>query len=67
VSADLSPRRRFEEASARPRRGLLSDFAAFLRENKKWWLLPILVVIGLLGLLVFLGGSGAGPFLYPLF
>jgi hypothetical protein len=59
--------RRFAEAASRARRGLLADAAAFLRENRKWWLAPILVVLALLGLLVLLAGSGAGPFVYPLF
>ena len=49
------------------RPGLVSEFWEFLRDNKKWWLLPILAVILLLGLLVFLGGSGAAPFIYTLF
>lgn len=39
----------------------------FLRDNKKWWLLPILVVLALFGLLVLLSGSGAAPFIYTLF
>jgi hypothetical protein len=49
------------------REGLISEFWEFLKQNKKWWLLPILAVILLLGLLVFLGGSGAAPFIYTLF
>jgi hypothetical protein len=58
----------FEEELTREKRsGLLSEFWLFLKENKKWWLLPILLVIFLLGLLVFLGGSGAAPFVYTLF
>src|SRR5438876_148823 len=40
---------------------------AFPRYNKKWWLLPIMVVILLLGVLVFLGSTGAAPFIYTLF
>ncbi len=49
------------------REGLLGEFWEFLKQNKKWWLLPILAVILVLGLLVFLGGSGAAPFIYTLF
>jgi hypothetical protein len=53
---------------ARQRRGsLIGEFWDFIKHNKKWWLLPILAVIFLLGLLVFLGGSGAAPFIYTLF
>jgi len=38
----------------------------FLSENKKWWLLPILLAVLALGVLVILGGTGAGPFIYTL-
>lgn len=46
--------------------GLVREFLEFLRDNKKWWLIPILVVLALLGLLVILGNTAA-PFIYPLF
>lgn len=49
------------------RAGLVSEFWDFLKHNKKWWLLPIIVVILALGALVFLSGSGAAPFIYTLF
>jgi hypothetical protein len=58
----------FEQAAASESGGsIFSEFWAFLRYNKKWWLLPILVVILLLGVLVFLGSTGAAPFIYTLF
>jgi Family of unknown function (DUF5989) len=49
------------------RESLVREFWVFLKQNKKWWLMPILAVMLLLGLLVFLGGSGAAPFVYTLF
>ena len=49
------------------RQSLASEFRDFLKYNKKWWLLPILVVILGLGFLVFLSGSGAAPFIYTPF
>jgi hypothetical protein len=45
--------------------GLLADFWLFLRTNKKWWLLPLLIALLLLGLLVILSGTGLTPFIYP--
>ena len=58
----------FEKAAAEEGRGgLLREFWGFLRENKKWWLLPILVVLLLFGLLIFLSGTGLAPFIYTLF
>ena len=43
---------------------LPAEFLLFLRENKKWWLLPILLMIALIGLLLALGGSALAPFIY---
>jgi hypothetical protein len=58
----------FEQlASEEPERGLLGELWAFLRHNKKWWLLPILIVLTLMGLLVLLSGTAAAPFIYTLF
>ena len=47
--------------------GLVAEYWQFLKENKKWWLIPILLSIALLGGLVVLGGTGAAPFIYTLF
>ena len=43
---------------------LLGEFWEFLRHNKKWWLLPILIVLLVFGILIFLSGTGAAPFIY---
>lgn len=58
----------FEQAAAQQSRtGFLSELWGFLRENKKWWLLPILVCLLLFGLLIFLSSTGIAPFIYTLF
>ncbi len=49
------------------RQSLLSEFWAFMRQNKKWWLLPFVLVLLALGTLVLLGGTAAAPFIYTLF
>ena len=44
------------------------EFWAFLRVRKKFWLLPILLMMVLLGgLLVLTQGSAVAPFIYTLF
>jgi hypothetical protein len=43
------------------------DFLAFLRQNRKWWLLPLLLVLGLLALLLVAGATPIAPFIYTLF
>lgn len=46
----------------------IKDLWAFLRSRKKYWLLPILVMMALLGaLIVFAQGSAVAPFIYSLF
>ncbi len=47
---------------------LVREFWLFLRIRKKWWLAPILMMLGLLSLLI-LGtqGSAIAPFIYTLF
>ena len=47
---------------------LLQDLWGFMRERKKFWLAPIIIVLLLLGaLLVFAQGSAVAPFIYTLF
>ena len=46
---------------------LVREFLQFLGHNKKYWLLPIVIVLLLLGVLIILGGSPAAPFIYTLF
>ncbi len=57
----------FEQAARERPPGLVVQLAAFLLENKKWWLAPIVVVLALVGVLVLLGGTGVAPFIYTLF
>jgi hypothetical protein len=46
---------------------LVKEFFLFLRQEKKWWLLPLAVILFALGaLMVVSSGSVLSPFLYPL-
>jgi len=47
--------------------GLMGEFFGFMKENAKWWLLPFLIVFGLLGVALILGSTGAAPFIYTMF
>ena len=57
----------FIAQAGQSRGGLASEFVDFLKDNKKWWLAPIIISILGLGLLVMLGGTAAAPFIYTLF
>ena len=46
----------------------LKEFFEFLKERKKYWLLPIIIVLALFGTLIILSqGSAVAPFIYTIF
>ena len=48
--------------------GLMGELWGFMKERKKWWLLPVIVVMVVMGaLLVFAQGSALAPFIYTIF
>ncbi len=48
--------------------GITSELWAFMRVRKKWWLLPVIVTMLLVGaLLIFAQGSALAPFIYTIF
>ena len=57
----------FEELSQEKQLSLVAEFWLFIKENKIWWMLPIILVLGLVGVLAFLTTTGAAPFIYTLF
>jgi hypothetical protein len=57
----------FARSASAPQTGFLGEFWMFLREYRKWWLTPMIVVLLLLGALVVLGGTAVAPFIYTLF
>jgi drug/metabolite transporter superfamily protein YnfA len=61
------PKDSFARMAEAKRVGIFSDFLAFLKQNKKWWLLPIVILLALVGLLIILGSTAAAPFIYSLF
>ena len=48
--------------------GLASEMWAFMRERKKFWLLPVIVAMLVVGsLLIFAQASPLAPFIYTIF
>lgn len=47
--------------------GVVSEFLALLKQNKKFWLIPIVLLLLLVGVLIILGSTAAAPFIYTLF
>ena len=57
----------FEQAAGQRTPTLVEELVSFFLENKKWWLIPIVLVMALFGFLALFAGSGAAPFIYTLF
>jgi drug/metabolite transporter superfamily protein YnfA len=57
----------FEIASRARQPGMAREFLLFLRENKKWWLLPIVILLAVIASLATFATTGAAPFIYTLF
>lgn len=50
------------------KQSLIKEFLLFIKHEKKWWLIPLIVVLLLVGALVlFASSSPWAPFIYPLF
>jgi hypothetical protein len=57
----------FEQAQQEKQAGILKEFFLFLRHNKKYWMIPILITLLGLAALILLGGTAVAPFIYTLF
>ncbi len=56
----------FEQAGRHKPPTLVQEFVRFIIEEKKWWMIPILLSLAVIGLLVILSTTGAAPFIYTL-
>ena len=65
--ADPTPTTTFEERAAAPRRSGLAQVFDYLGTHKKWWLLPLILVLLVVGGLLIAGSTGAGPLVYTFF
>jgi Family of unknown function (DUF5989) len=58
---------RFSQLAEQPQRSTLYELGEFLRNNKKWWVTPIVAVLLVVAVFIVLGGTIAAPFIYTLF
>ena len=61
------PPSEFERAAKEASPGLASDLWAFLKHNRKWWMVPLFLLFLLFAALAILSQTGAAPFIYSLF
>jgi hypothetical protein len=64
---DEKDRSRFEAAADGEPTSPIADWIAFLKQNKKLWLIPIVATLLLVSGLLLLSGTVAAPFIYTLF
>tara|TARA_R110002049_G_scaffold2750_10_gene22436 strand:+ start:74975 stop:75187 length:213 start_codon:yes stop_codon:yes gene_type:complete len=57
----------FRQAGEEKPISLVREFLIFIKEEKKWWMIPILLVLAVLGIAAALTSTGAAPFIYTLF
>jgi Family of unknown function (DUF5989) len=67
IMSDEKKQNEFESAGQEKNAGIVSEFMAMIRQNKKYWLIPIIVILLLVGVLIILGSTAAAPFIYTLF
>jgi Family of unknown function (DUF5989) len=56
-----------EIARSRREGSFVQELFAMLRQQRKYWLMPLILVLLLLGLLITLSGTAVAPFIYTLF
>ena len=57
----------FRKAGEEKAPSLGSEIVAMLKHNKKYWMIPLILVLLIFGLLLILGSTSAAPFIYTLF
>ena len=61
------PSNDFEKAAQEKQGSLVAEFLGFLKKNRKFWLLPLIIVMLLLAGVLILSSTAAAPFIYTLF
>lgn len=64
--SDEKPRS-FQQAAEQKPVGLGREIVDMLKHNKKYWMIPIILVLALFAMLIVLGTTSAAPFIYTLF
>jgi hypothetical protein len=57
----------FESLAAARRSTVLGEVWRFAMQTRKWWMVPLVVILLCIGVIIILGGTAAAPFIYTLF
>ena len=64
---DADSRNQFAQHGQEQRSGMFSDFLYLLKNNQKWWMLPLILVFVAFGVFMVLSSTGVAPFIYTVF
>lgn len=67
MSSKPAPKSDLDELADSAEPSIVAEFWEFLSHNKKWWLIPIMLVLALFGVVAALASSSVAPFIYALF
>ncbi len=65
--SDAPDPKTFQQAGEEKPASLGREVIAMLRHNKKYWMIPIIVILALFAAILILGATSAAPFIYTLF
>jgi hypothetical protein len=57
----------FARLGGAKRASFAGDLFYLLKNNKKWWMLPLIGLLLIFGVLMFLAATGVAPYIYTLF
>lgn len=57
----------FARLGSAKRTSFAGDLFYLLKNNKKWWMLPLIGLLLIFGVLMFLAATGVAPYIYTLF
>lgn len=66
-SSESGESKSFEQAGAKQDIGFIQEIVELLKHNKKYWMIPIFIILLLFGAILILGATSAAPFIYTLF
>lgn len=64
---DAGSQNQFAQQGQAQRTGMLADFIYLLKNNRKWWMLPLILVFIAFGVFMVLSSTGVAPFIYTVF
>ncbi len=67
VPTPVTADQEFLEQAHQQQPSVWREFWEFLRDNRKWWLAPLMIVLLIVSALLLLTQSAAAPFIYVLF